>query len=87
MTFLISGCKSLDTLPINGLRVPQILSSIIVDGKVYYEGVCSIREVTDKKTLSSRRVRVGGLGECNGVIGVPPQDFAKTRVWIRDIEN
>lgn len=42
-------------------------------------GVCEKRKVTDSRTLSSTRVSVLPLMECDGFIGISPEEFAKMR--------
>lgn len=84
--FLLSltGCITVEGIPITQFRIPYITESIIVDGKTYYAGACSVRVITDKKTLGSVRDHVGGLGECNGVWGITSDEYAKTRVYIQE---
>lgn len=86
-SLVLSGCKAsdLDEIPVTELRVPLIRESIEIDGVVYYSGKCDIREVTNKQTLSSKRIRVGDLSECHGIWGLTPNDFAVLRAWLKDL--
>lgn len=81
--FPLTGCITVEGVPITELRVMHVTGSIVVDGKIYYEGACSVRKVTDKKSLASVRDHVGGLGECNGAWGITGEEFAATREYLK----
>ena len=66
------GCKTIDEVPITHFYV------VDTDHQK-----CSIREITDKKSLASRRVATAPLEQCDGVWGISADEFAKLRVYLK----
>lgn len=67
------GCKSINSAPISKLYVLDLDND-----------VCSTREITDKKTLSSKRIAEGPAEDCDGIIGLSPEEFSNLRTYMRD---
>lgn len=73
LVLLISiGCKSINNAPISKLYVLDLDNN-----------VCSTRQITDKKTLSSKRISEGPASDCDGVIGLSPEEFSNLRTYMR----
>ena len=70
--FISVGCKSINNAPVTTLYV------IDLDN-----GICSKRQITDKKTLSSKRISEGPASDCDGVIGLSPEEFSNLRTYMR----
>lgn len=75
MILACSGCLKIDDIPITQFRVPFKV------GENYY---CDIREVTSKRNLASKRIRVGHIDECMNIWGIVAPEFAKTREWLEE---
>ena len=74
LVLLISvGCKSINDAPISKLYVLDLDNN-----------VCSTRQITDKKTLSSKRIAEGPAQDCDGVIGLSPEEFSNLRTFMRN---
>lgn len=70
--FVSLGCKTMDAAPITHFYV------IDTD-----HAVCSVREITDKNSLSSVRVATVPLEQCDGVWGLSADEFSKLRVYLK----
>ena len=70
--FISVGCKSINNAPISKLYVLDLDNN-----------VCSTRQITDKKTLSSKRIAEGPASDCDGVIGLSPEEFSNLRTYMR----
>lgn len=82
MNLVLNGCRTLDQAPITELRVP-ILTKVTCDNvKCIYEGVCDVRKIVDKQSLSSVRDHVGHLMECNGIWGLTSKEFGELRIYL-----
>lgn len=66
------GCKSINNAPVTTLYV------IDLDN-----GICSKRQITDKKTLTSKRVAELPVSECDGIIGLSPEEFLNLRTYMK----
>lgn len=74
LVLLVSvGCKSINDAPISKLYVLDLDNN-----------VCSTRQITDKKTLSSKRIAEGPAQDCDGVIGLSPEEFSNLRTFMRN---
>ena len=69
---MLSGCKGLNDAPVKYLRV--------VDTR---HNVCSLRQIVDKNTLSSKWIQDMPLEKCDGVIGLSSQDFLNLRTYMK----
>lgn len=67
------GCKSINNAPVSKLYVLDLDNN-----------VCSVRQITDKKTLSSKRISEGPASDCDGVIGLSPEEFSNLRTFMRN---
>lgn len=73
LVLLISvGCKSINDAPISKLYVLDLDNN-----------VCSTRQITDKKTLSSKRIAEGPAQDCDGIIGLSPEEFLNLRTYMK----
>lgn len=84
MSLGASSCSTIDKAPISMLYVPLITRMTCDETKCVYEGACDVRKITDKKTLSSVRVRVGHLKECHGTWGLSAEEFGKLRIYMKN---
>lgn len=66
------SCKSMNSIPLTHLYVVDTTNRI-----------CSKRIITDKQTLASRFVEDMPLENCDGYIATEPEEFGKTRVWLK----
>lgn len=73
VSVLLVGCKSMNEAPITHLYVMDV-----------QHNVCSIRKITNKKTLASIWVQDAPLYMCDGVVGLSMQEYLKLRLWIKD---
>lgn len=78
MSLGLSSC--ITTNPITKLYVPLITKTTCDETKCVYEGACDIRKVTNGRTLSSVRERVGHLHECHGIWGASAKEFGRLRL-------
>lgn len=73
LVLLISvGCKSINNAPVSTLYV------IDLDN-----GICSKRQITDKKTLTSKRIAELPVQDCDGIIGLSPEEFLNLRTYMK----
>lgn len=72
VSLLLSGCLNINDAPISKLYV------IDTD-----HNVCSERIITDKKTLSSRRIADHPLDFCDGVVGLSAKEFMNLRTFLK----
>lgn len=66
------GCKSINNAPVSKLYVLDLDNN-----------VCSVRQITDKKTLSSKRISEGPAQDCDGIIGLSPEEFLNLRTYMK----
>ena len=72
LSLLLAGCKTLEEAPITHFYV------IDTDNKV-----CSVRKITDKKTLASVRIATVPIEECDGVWGISAQEMLDLRTYLK----
>lgn len=70
--FVLGGCRTLDQAPITTLFV------IDTDHQI-----CSVRKITDKRTLESEWVIDVPLSDCDGVVGLDSREFLDLRTFLK----
>jgi hypothetical protein len=68
---LLTGCIQTD---------PPITTLYVID--VQHQ-VCSIRQITDTKLLTSKWIEDRPLSACDGVVGLSMLEFLKLKAWLK----
>lgn len=71
-SILLTGCLQSE---------PPITTLYVVDTQ---HQICSIREITDSKLMTSKWIEDKPLTACDGVVGLSMLEFLKLKAWLKN---